>query len=332
MRNLRYARRLSLGSMSVAALALGVILTILSGCGATSVTANTALGDPSATAAAEASTATAVAINSAPTPTLAPADPATLEQTGCTPLDLWGSHPQYETVGALRVSIPQIYTPLNYPEEMMPNNLPNAPYQVPLTSDVGNNGVPFHPNPPVNPSLDTGYVVQVCNQTNASHTISALNVNIASFMPSSGPVAVWHLCGDGPYDAATKGVTPGCGGAAGVVAMMAATLPSDTTGASAPSKGNPLRGGPNLPISLPPNQSLTFLIAVNGLTVQGSYALTFGVSVDDAAPTTVTPSDGSFFIAPSAAVWTGTACQSAAMQAKIPATTHDTYYVCPPAA
>lgn len=329
MRNPGYARRLTLGAMSVAALALGVILGLLSGCGATPVTA---LGDQNATAAAEASTATAVASNSFPTATSAPADPATLEQTGCPPLKLWGSHPQYETVGALRVSIPQLYTPLNYPEEMMPSNAPNAPYQVPLTSDVVNNDTPFHPNPPVNPSLDTGYVVQVCNQTSASHTISALSVNIASFTPSSGPVTVWHLCGDGPYDAATKEITPGCGGGIGGVAMMAANLPTDATGASAPTTGNPQRGGPNLPITLPPNQSLTFLITVNGLTAQGTYALTFGVTVDGAAPTTMAPSDGSFFIAPSPTVWTGTACQSAAMQAKIPATTHDTYYVCPPAA
>ena len=328
MRILRRARRLSLGSLSVAALTLGLILSSLSGCGAASVTA---LGGPGATAAAEASTATAVASSSYPTPTAGPADPTTLEQAGCSPLKLWGSQPRYATVGALRVSIPQMYTPLNYPEELMPNNEPNAPYQVPLTSADANNDVPFHPNPPVNPSLDVGYVVQVCNQTSASHAITALSVKIASFTPSSGPVTVWHLCGDGPYDPATKQSTPGCGGGVGGVAMMAATLPSDTTGASAPSMGNPQRGGPNLPITLPPNQSLTFLIAVNGLTAQGTYALTFGLRVDGAAPTTMSPSDGSFFIAPSPTIWTGTACQSPAMQAKIP-TSKDAYYVCPPTA
>ncbi|HZC07912.1 MAG TPA: hypothetical protein VE338_19910 [Ktedonobacterales bacterium] len=334
MRPLGPMRRLTLGSLSVAALTLGVILSMLSGCGAPS---DIAAGRPAdsqarATAAAEARTATAVASTSYPMATPAPVDPAILEQPGCLPLDLWGSQPQYETVGGLRVTIPQFYTPLNYPEEMMPNNAPNAPYQVPLTSDVFNNRAPFHPNPPVNPSLDTGYVVQVCNQTSASHIITALSVNIAHFTPSNGPVTVWHLCQDGPYDAATHGTASGCGGAVGEVAMLAATLPTDATGASAQSVGNAQRSGPNLPITLPKGQSLELLITVNGLTAQGMYALTFSFSVDNAAPTTMTPSDGSFFIAPSPAIWTGTACQSSAMQAKIAATSKDTYYVCPPAA
>jgi hypothetical protein len=69
---------------------------------------------------------------------------------------------------------------------------------------------------------------------------------------------------------------------------------------------------------------------VHGLTSQGTYALTFGVSIDGIAPAQVAPSDGSFFIAPSAIVWTGTACQRPAMLALIPAASQDTFYVCPP--
>ncbi len=74
-----------------------------------------------------------------------------------------------------------------------------------------------------------------------------------------------------------------------------------------------------------------FLIAVNGLTSQGTYTLSFGVGVDGAAPTAVAPGDGAFLIAPKAVVWTGTACQTSAMKAQIPAASQDTYYVCPPA-
>jgi hypothetical protein len=74
-----------------------------------------------------------------------------------------------------------------------------------------------------------------------------------------------------------------------------------------------------------------FLIAVDGLTSHGTYALSFGVSIDGATLTTLVPSDGPFLIAPAAKVWTGTACQTPAMLAQIPAATQDTYYVCPPA-
>jgi hypothetical protein len=74
------------------------------------------------------------------------------------------------------------------------------------------------------------------------------------------------------------------------------------------------------------------LVAVDGLTSQGTYALSFGIRVDDAAAVTLTPSDGSFLIAPAAVVWTGTACQTPAMQAQFPPASQDTFYVCPPAA
>jgi hypothetical protein len=239
-------------------------------------------------------------------------------------------------VNGLKVSIPQRDPSDDFPSELMPNNEPNAPYQVPLTVGETQQVGAFRPNPPVNPSLATGYALQVCNQTSAAHTITGLGVTIASFTPSSGPVNVWHICQDGPYDTATKGTTPGCGGDGfAFVDMLAATLPTDSTGATAPALATiataPLQSsGANLPIMLAPNESIIFLISVNGLTSQGTYALSFGVSIDGAAPVAVTPSDGSFIIAPAAIVWTGTACQTPAMQALIPPTSQDTFYVCPP--
>jgi hypothetical protein len=159
--------------------------------------------------------------------------------------------------------------------------------------------------------------------------VTSLSVTIASFTPRSGPVAVWHLCEHGPYDTATKQTTPGCGEALAASAYLAATLPADNSGISAPARAADM--GMDLPASIGPHESITLLVAVNGLTSQGIYALSFGVSVDGSAPTTLTPSDGSFLIAPSAVVWTGDTCQSPAMQAQIPPSSQDTYYVCPPA-
>lgn len=316
---MRHSRRLPLGSIGVVALTLGMIL---SGCGASSAT----------TLRRGVTVSTAAATVDTPFPT-ATTDPAMVEMTGCAPVELGPDQPRYGTVSGLKVSIPQRYTPLDYPEALMPNNEPNAPYRVPLTASEAEQVGAFHPNPPVNPSLSTGYVVQVCNQTSASHTVTSLSVTIASFTPGNGPVTVWHICQDGPYDAATKQTTPGCGGAAGAVDWLAATLPNDRTGATAPATANTQvrSSGPNPPIAIGPNKSIEFLVAVNGLTSQGTYTLSFGISVDGTAPTKLAPSDGSFLIAPSAIVWTGTACQTPAMQAHIPAASQDTYYVCPPA-
>ena len=115
----------------------------------------------------------------------------------------------------------------------------------------------------------------------------------------------------------------------GGVDWLAATLPSASAGASVLATANP-HGGVNLPASIGPHKSIQVLIAVDGLTRQGMYALSFGVRVDGASPATLTPSDGAFVMAPSASVWTGTACQTPTMQAQIPAASTDAYYVCPP--
>ncbi len=148
--------------------------------------------------AGEDSTATAVASNTFPTATTIPATAADVEMPGCPSVQSGAVATHYGMVGALNVSIPQIYAALNYPSELMPNNAPDAPFQVPLTASVAQQPILFHPNPPVNPSLDLGYVIQICNQTSAAHTVTSLSVKIASFTPSSGPVTVWHLCAGRP--------------------------------------------------------------------------------------------------------------------------------------
>lgn len=307
---MRLVRAKSFWPVLVATLVLGMIL---GGCGVT------------ATAKQAATSTTAPTSTPFPTATVSPSD---VEVAGCPPVELGPVPPKYTTVDGQKVSIPQRWTALDYPSALLPSNLPNAPYQ--LSSSAVSD---FQPNPPVNPALVTGYALQVCNQTGAPHTVSSLSVTIARFTPSSGPVAVWHICEDGPYNAATKQTTTGCGGGLGGVALMAATFSRDAAGTSAPVTANTKfsRGGPTLPFAVGPNQSVTFLIAVNGLTSQGTYALTLGLSLDGTTSATLPPSDGPFLIAPSATVWTGTACKSAAMQSHIPAASHDTYYVCPPA-
>jgi hypothetical protein len=163
----------------------------------------------------------------------------------------------------------------------------------------------------------------VCNQTNVAHTLTSMQVVIASFAPSSGPVAVWQVCGNGVYDAATKHSLGGCGGGMATT-LLSSTVTSNTTGASA------LVEGLTWPATIDAQKSIAFTVGVSGLISQGTYALSFALSVDGAAPTQVTPRDGSFLIAPAAKQWSGTTCQTPTMLAQIPAATQDTYYVCPP--
>ncbi len=311
MRHMRYRM---LGSICAAALALGMVL---SGCGVTTTTGvgggvirNTPTPWPTTAATATASTA-----SSGPIP----------EFDGCPPVQ-FPTQPQYVRVGALNISVPKRLA--GSPNALMPSNAPKAPYKI-AASAVNN----YAPNPPVNPVLSSGYLFQICNTTGASHTLTSIRATIASFTASSGAVTVWHICAGGPYNAATKQTTIGCGGGAGAFDWLEVNLSNNRTGASATAIVNSDAtnfAGVNLPASIGPNKYIQVLITVKGLTSQGTYALTFDVSVDGTAPKTLTPSDGPFLIAPSASIWTGTACQTPAMQAQIPASSQDAYYVCPP--
>lgn len=305
---MRHSRRLALGSIGIAALTLGVIF---SGCGAATTTGGHGVVEGAATA-----TATPL-----PTETLPPITGIITEWPGCPRLLPMPNQPNYVAVGGLEVSVPQRWG--DYPSELMPNNEPNAPYKVPLTMSDQQVGA-FHPNPPVNPQLEPGYFFQICNKTSASHSLTNMSVRIASFSAHSGPVTVWHICENGPFDPATKQTTPGCGGGS-IGSRLTASLLNDSPGASAPVTGTAW------PVTISPNKAIVLAVALNGLTAQGTYTLSFGISVDGAAPRQVTPSDGAFLMAPSAIVWTGTACQTPAMQAQIPASSQDAYYVCPPA-
>jgi hypothetical protein len=311
---MRYSRRTSLDWLGAAALTVGMLL---SGCGAAS-TAGDAHGAPTKTPAPWPTVART------PTPTSSIVNiSGTSEEAGC-PTNANNTQLRYVSVGALTLAVGG--RRLDYPSERMPSNVPSAPYQ--LAAGAVTN---YAPNPPINPILSNGYLLQICNQTSTEHVLSGLRVNIANFTPSSGPVNTWHICEDGPYNAATKQTATGCGGALGEVMWLQATLPADYSGASAPAIPNAHGEFASLPMVIVPNHTLAVLVAVDGLTSQGTYTLSFSVSVDGAAPAIVTPSDGPFFIAPAAVVWTGTACQAPTMQAHISAAAQDSYYVCPPA-
>jgi len=228
---------------------------------------------------------------------------------------------QFVAVGPLKFAGPT--RALDYPSALIPSNAPSAPYQIPASETTGS----YNPNPPVNPTLN--YVVTMCNTTSATHTISGVTVSIAGFSPSSGTINEWNLC-EGPYDTSSKNAMGGCGGGIGGPGFgyYSATLPSDTVGAMA--TVHPTNGSSSLPFSLQPNTSLSLVIALAGVSSQGTYSLTFGVSIDGAASTALGPSDGSFLIAPAAVKWTGLNCETPAMQAEIPASSQATYYVCPP--
>jgi len=73
------------------------------------------------------------------------------------------------------------------------------------------------------------------------------------------------------------------------------------------------------------------IVGAEGLTSQCTCAFSFDASIDAATPVSMNLSDGSFLMASSATLWTGTACQAPSMLAHIPASSTDAYYVCPPA-
>ena len=296
--------KVPLGCIGIAAL---MLVLVLNGCGAATA----------ATRARASATNTPMAAATAvpsPTATLTAADLP--HSPGCQTIET-SATPQSVTVGGLQVSIP--HRVLDYPSELMSTNEPNSPYRI--AADAVND---YDPSPPVNPSLIPGYLFQFCNETSAALTLNMITVNIDSFSPSSGPVTVWHLCQDGPYDAATNQTVGGCGGGAAGPNLVA-TFQSDRAGASAPVTGL------GWPVVVDPNTSVVMTVGASGLASQGTYALSFGVSVGGAAPVAVMPSDGSFLIVSHAVVWTGTACQSSAMKALIPPSSQDAYYVCPPA-
>lgn len=291
----------------------------LVGCGSSSSAPEGAVTAPTATA----TMLPTVTPTTAPTATIPPtstttANGAITEHPGCSPDGR--SSTQFVTVGVLRISRPQ--RAMDYPSDLIPSSQPNSPFKV----------QPNGTYPLVNPSLygDSGYAVEVCNPTSTPHTLSSVSVSIANFSPNSGTVNEFSTCGNF-FDAKLWTTTGGgCGGAFIVDGWLEATLPSDSTGASAAATvpADATRGE-NPPITIAPNSSVSLAIEVVGFNSQGTYSLSVDVSTDGGNATALTPVDGAVFMAPHAVRWSGSACETSAMEAQIPHATQDVEYVCP---
>src|SRR5260221_5183537 len=145
-RHVRHVRRLHLSVTGIAALTLGLLL---GGCGVTSTAGTAQATTPSAPAPS--ATATAPATIS----------PDVLEVDGCPAVGASGF--PFVTAGALKVSVPTRI--LDYPSEVLPDTVSQAPYQ--LAASAVNT---FAPKPAVNPTLSPGYGFHICNTTPTAHT------------------------------------------------------------------------------------------------------------------------------------------------------------------
>ena len=254
------------GALGIAALALFVALTALSGCGKTADQG--ASGGSTATPPPAAPTTT-------PFPTATGSPQQLTLQPGC-PAAPMQDQPAYVTAGGLAVSAPR--RALDFPSELLPASVLNtlaAPYHLATTAVTH-----YAPNPPVNPQMPPGYFIQICNKSSATRTLTGMRVTIASFSARGGNVAIWHMCEAGAYDAATKGMTSGCGGASGGP-LLTATMGRVAVGASAAVTGAVW------PQPLAPGQSASLFVSVNGLKSQGMYTLRFTVNVAGGAAITV---------------------------------------------
>lgn len=196
----------------------------------------------------------------------------------------------------------------------------------------------------VNPRLigSGGFIFSVCNASaSATHTLNAVTVGIATFMPLSGPLAAWNLCQDGSYDAQAQAArTYGCGGGASVNETLQATFPASAgvgatatakqvgTDVTGPGQPNPF---PPLPLVMKPGEGVLVAVGVTQPTAPGSYVFALGLRIDG-RPATVFANSAPLLFAPVTQEWNGQNCEAAAMKSQIPAASQPTYYICPPAA
>lgn len=247
-------------------------------------------------------------------------------------------------VGGLAVAQQTIFGNLAYPAKKLPDDLPLKPYQVQLP-----NGQPDPTYVPANPILHEqsgGYVIVICNISSAPHTVERVDARIAAVTPFSGTPNVAPAC-QWPYSRNYGVGNGGCGGADFENEYMhAAFSPSAGAGATVTatqtatnpcnySTGCTTNYGP-LPVTLQAGQGLTIEVGMGDsssrtsvFSTSGYYMFSFGVGVDGALPIFATTSPQTLLDS-AARSWTGTACQTTAMQAQIPpATTPPSYYLCP---
>ncbi len=236
---------------------------------------------------------------------------------------------QYSALGNLAYPVAQI--PSSQPAApMLEPNFTRPDYWTANTTAV------------VDPNLQEGgggYVVAICNPSDKTHTISAVQVSLAKMTPFTDQLGVWAPC-EGSYSPVSKSVSGGCGGAdfenEYLHAAFAADAPVGTsvtatqTGSNQSDISNSVNFGP-LPVTLKPGQAMTIEVGVTQPSAPGYYTYSFALTVDGASTGTVAYSLMSL-LAPAARIWNGAACQTSAMQAMIakePAPTPNTRYICP---
>jgi len=303
-------------------------ITALAGCGAQSTAQNIPGATPSPTASATPS----------PTP-LPTVDPTPLAQKCGNGFPTMPA----TVVGGLAVAQQTIFGNLAYPAKKLPDDLPLKPYQVQPP-----NGQPDPAFVPVNPILHKGggYVIVICNISSVPHTVRRIDARIVAVTPISVTPNAAPSC-QGPYARQYGAIEGGCGGADFENEyMLAAFSPSAGVGATVTAKQTDsntcqystgcVTNYGSLPVTLRAGQGMTIEVGMGSssnpttvFTTPGYYTFSFGVGVDGAAPVFAATSPQTLLV-PSVREWTGSACQSSAMQAQIPpATTPPSYYLCP---
>jgi hypothetical protein len=181
-------------------------------------------------------------------------------------------------------------------------------------------------NPAVNPSLQSGLYVTVCNASRSvSHHLDGLTVRVESFVPFTSDLNSWLFC-DGYYQNG-QNTGGGCGGGAtSDVELSAIFVANAGAGAVVPAIMSTLFSNLQLPLTRAPGQSADMHVALTPPTTLGTYRFSFSLTVDGARLPFATLTDD-LLLGP-ARKWTGDACATPAMQAQIPAGSADAY-ICP---
>lgn len=310
-------------------LALLLVVAVAAGCGARTSAPPTTARISTATAT---STATTTATTTPPSPTVAPVSPAPCKSQP-TPA---GSVIQ---AGDILISKPD--EPLDDPAVRLPDQTPLKPLQV--DTQVSNNALRCTGATAVNPggltgsTRTVGFVTSIVNgSASATHVVQSVWVRIDTLTPYSGQLNAWTGCDLAFSRQQPYAHTGGCGGSVLTNEQVKATFPSGAqAGATAVASQVGFDSMPNtpspgpLPVRITPGMALSFRVYVSVPDMAGTYAFSIGFQVDS-APAAFGPSADAFLAAPVAHTFTGAACDTLAMQAQIPpATTPETFYVCP---
>lgn len=214
-----------------------------------------------------------------------------------------------------------------YTQDMqLPDGLPLAPYKLPTMS----NGQVQLAQLNVNPDL---LVFTACNRSaSQSHTLQGISVRITALTPYAAQLNQWNHC-DRPYSRSGGVMDCGDSGWQGPGVTYQVKF-GPGTGVGTTQTAEPLpapQGASVFPLPLPPGKSVTFGIQLASYPQPATYRFALGVTLDGKA-SFYAPETVGYLFAPVAHIWTGDACNTADMQAKIPpATNPPSYYLCPKA-